>query len=92
MADQNKNNNRNIFMAMLGAYLAYQGFTLLNDAIKYQPENKVLFIVIGAVFLLAGAGVIIYYAKCYIAGAKEDLQKMPDETEEEEESSDVEGE
>ena len=45
---QDKNNNKKILMAMVGAYLIYTGGSLIVDVTKGEPENAMFFILAGA--------------------------------------------
>ena len=87
---QDKNNNKKILMAMVGAYLIYTGGSLIVDVTKGEPENAILFILAGAAFVIVGALTVFFNMKEYIAVVKEDVMITEDSEEESEEYDDEE--
>ena len=79
---QDKNNNKKILMAMVGAYLIYTGGSLIVDVTKGSPEKAMLFILAGAAFVIVGAITVFYNMKEYIAAVKEDVMITEDSGEE----------
>ncbi len=79
---QDKNNNKKILMAMVGAYLIYTGGSLIVDVTKGNPENAMLFILAGAAFVIVGAFTVFYNMKEYIAAVKADVMITEDSDEE----------
>lgn len=45
---------RSIFKVIAGGYLAYLGVTLCRDVLKARPDNYVLFLIAGVVFIGVG--------------------------------------
>lgn len=42
------------FRIVLGVYLAYLGFDLVRDTLADRPENYILFVVAGVLFMVFG--------------------------------------
>lgn len=65
--------SRNIFMAFAGGYLVYTGYSLVVDVMSREPENKTLFMIAGAVFVIIGAFTVIMNLKAYFKDFKKDV-------------------
>lgn len=51
--------SRNVLAAIVGAYLVYTGGSLILDVISEKPDNMVLFIVMGVIFIIIGSWVVV---------------------------------
>lgn len=65
---------RRMMMAIAGGYLAYVGGDLIYSVIQGKPNNIVLFILIGAVFVLAGIATVIMNMKEYLNEVKKETE------------------
>ncbi len=57
------NRSRDVIMAIAGGYLAYTGVQLVLGALEQKQDNYILFIVIGAIFIVFGGTVLFFRAK-----------------------------
>ncbi|MCI8639363.1 MAG: hypothetical protein HFG41_09545 [Coprococcus sp.] len=74
---------RKIFMAFVGAYLIYTGGTLVHSVLTNRPENTVLFVAAGVIFVLFGLATMIMNIKAYIKAVKQEKAESSDERAEE---------
>ncbi len=86
-----KERTRASLMAIAGGYLVYQGVTLISDVIEGKPENSIIFIICGAVFVVAGIYVLITKIKAILKMQQEEALAAQ-EALEEEDSEDASGE
>lgn len=63
-----------IFRIIAGAYLVYQGISLLTKVLKDRPDNFVLFAIISVIFIVAGAIFFVTTAKSYIKSEREEIE------------------
>lgn len=90
----NKDKTRSTIMLLAAVYLIYIGVTLLQDVLSEQPDNLVLFVVMGAVFIIVGIYVIISKAREMMKLQIEEAKLAEEEAENEgseDESSENEG-
>ncbi len=78
--------SRNVLAAIVGAYLVYTGGSLIMDVISEQPDNMVLFIVMGAIFIVVGGWVVITKLKKSMV----EISEQQEESEVEEKSNEEE--
>lgn len=79
-----KDRTRATLMALAGGYLVYQGVTLISDVIEGKPENSLLFIICGAVFVVVGAYVLITKIRNILKMQQEEALAAQEELDEEE--------
>ena len=92
LEDKNLNRRgRNGLLVIAGGYLVYTGFNLIKDILEKSPENSVLFIGAGAIFMIIGVLTVIHYAKAMMKADKEEKAALED-SEGEEEPAEVTGE
>lgn len=63
-----------IFRIIAGAYLVYQGFSLLTKVLKDRPENLLLFVIISVIFIVVGGIFFVTTAKDYIKSEREEIE------------------
>ncbi|MFI3172490.1 MAG: hypothetical protein R3Y58_09030 [Eubacteriales bacterium] len=59
----NNEKTRATLFVVVGAYLAYTGISLITDVIADKPDNMLLFIVMGVIFVVVGIYVMITKGK-----------------------------
>ena len=74
--------SKQIIMAAIGAYLVYTGISLVQDTIAGEPNNQILFILVGVFFALFGLATIIWNIKIIVKETKTEIQGRAEETEE----------
>lgn len=75
---------RKTLMALVGAYLAYTGISLILEVTKSNPKNMTAFVLVGLFFVAFGALTIVLNVKGFIAESKkeqEEAQALEDLTE-----------
>lgn len=77
---------RRMLMAIAGAYLAYIGGSLIYDVLQTRPEQLIIFILGGAVFVIAGVLTAVGNFKSFLDEAKKDFETY-DDTEESEDNN-----
>lgn len=73
-----------------GGYLAYLGFNLLKNVIAGKPENSLIFIICGVLFLVIGLGYLVKAIKQYRAYEEPVYEEDEDTENENIESEDAE--
>lgn len=63
-----------IFRIIAGAYLVYQGVSLLTKVLKDRPENLLLFVIISVIFIVVGGIFFVVTAKDYIKSEREEIE------------------
>lgn len=72
---------RRVLMVVAGGYLAYTGFGLARDVLKSSEENKVLFLVFAALFLIIGMVAVIMNIKGMLREKQEEADCISGEQE-----------
>lgn len=87
----NNNKTRQGLWLVVGAYLAYTGFTLAKRVLEDKPDNSTLLLVAGVTFVGVGIAVVIRSIK-ELRKPEEEVEDTADEGEEdiEEEESEEE--
>lgn len=83
------NKTRLYLYVIVGGYLAYTGFDLVQGAFAERPENYLLFIVIGIVFLMFGGILVIRSMGRIMRREYEDPLRDPLEEKEDAEGADI---
>lgn len=83
------NKTRLYLYVIVGGYLAYTGFDLVQGAFAERPENYLLFIVIGIVFLVFGGILVIRSMGRIMRREYEDPLRDPLEEKEDAEGADI---
>ena len=77
---------RKMLMAIAGAYLVYVGGSLIYSVLQTRPENLIIFLLAGAVFVIVGVLTAIGNFKAFLNEAKKDLALYDDADESEEDT------
>ena len=70
---------RRMLMAVAGAYLVYVGGTLAFNVIQTRPDKFIIFILIGVIFVIAGALTAVANFKAFLNEVNKDFE-VTDET------------
>ena len=70
---------RRVLMAVAGAYLVYVGGTLAYNVIQTRPDKFIIFILIGVIFVIAGALTAVANFKVFLNEVNKDFE-VTDET------------
>ena len=73
--------SKQIIMAAIGAYLVYTGISLVQDTMAGEPNNQILFILVGVFFALFGLATIIWNIKIIVKETKTEIQGRAEEAE-----------
>ena len=66
--------SKQIIRAAIGVYLVYTGISLVQDTIAGEPNNQILFILVGVFFALFGLATIIWNIKIIVKETKTEIQ------------------
>ena len=82
------NSGRTGLRIVCGGYLAYIGFNLFSSVIKSRPDNYILFLAVGGLFMILGTG---YTVKNVIELIQESKRAIEEDSEEDTEEDPEEG-
>ncbi len=85
----NRNKSKSTIMLLAGVYLIYLGGTLVRDVLADKPENMILFVVLGSVFVLVGAYTIFSNGKLIKELQQQEMLEAQEAQDEEEENDEV---
>ncbi len=71
------NKSRDVIMAIAGGYLAYTGVQLIMGALEERQDHYILFILIGAFFVIFGGTVLFLRAKKLLQLPQVDQTDVP---------------